>query len=90
MTNRLACNTHRSSQLELARCIGNVLRTKRKAKNISQEAFADFIKMHRTYYGALERGEKNLSIVTLQRMASAHGIRVAMLVDEAEQGRFQP
>ena len=35
---------------------------------MSQEAFADYIEMHRAYYGALERGEKNLQLSTLQRV----------------------
>lgn len=43
---------------------------------MSQEAFADHICMHRAYYGALERGEKNLQLSTLQRVTE--GMKISM------------
>lgn len=49
--------------------IGDVIRKRRKRMGYSQEAFADRIHMHRAYYGALERGEKNLQLSTLERVA---------------------
>ena len=55
--------------------LGKVLRSRREAADYSQEGFADAIGMHRTYYSAIERGEKNLQLDTLQRVCdglSAH------------------
>lgn len=65
--------------------LGQVLRARRVALGVSQEAFADEIKMHRTYYSAIERGEKNLQLNTLQRVCD--GLKVALweVIQEAEQ-----
>ncbi len=48
--------------------IGDALRKRRESLGVSQEAFADRIGMHRTYYSALERGESNLTIRTLEKV----------------------
>ena len=50
------------------RKVGTSIRRRREALGVSQEAFADQIGMHRTYYGAIERGEKNLSLTTTIRV----------------------
>jgi transcriptional regulator with XRE-family HTH domain len=54
---------------DLQRALGRNLRTHREAQRISQEAFADLLGVHRTYIGALERGERNPSLKTLERIA---------------------
>ena len=56
--------------------IGDAVRKRREGQNYSQEGFADHIRMHRAYYGAIERGEKNLQLSTLERVCS--GLNVAM------------
>jgi transcriptional regulator with XRE-family HTH domain len=56
--------------------IGDVIRRRRKRMGYSQEAFADRIYMHRAYYGALERGEKNLQLSTLERVTE--GLKVPL------------
>ncbi len=53
-----------------------MLRERRQRLGMSQEAFADHICMHRAYYGALERGEKNLQLSTLQRVTE--GMKISM------------
>lgn len=52
------------------------MRKRREARGVSQESFADQIKMHRAYYGALERGEKNLQLSTLERVCT--GLQASM------------
>jgi transcriptional regulator with XRE-family HTH domain len=47
---------------------------------MSQEAFADQIEMHRAYYSAIERGERNLTLGTLQRVAKGLGVRMGDLM----------
>ncbi|QNN47987.1 helix-turn-helix transcriptional regulator [Thermomonas brevis] len=49
--------------------IGAVVRKRREALGLSQEAFADRIGMHRNYYGAIERGEKTMRLDTFERVA---------------------
>lgn len=46
--------------MQLTVALPNV-RTLRERTGLSQEAFADRIGMHRTYWSAIERGEKNLT-----------------------------
>lgn len=58
----------------LARRLGVAVRKHRTALGLSQDSFADTIGMHRSYYSAIERGERNLTLSTLWRVA--HGLRV--------------
>lgn len=43
----------------------------RRAMDISQEELADIAGYHRTYVGMVERGERNISIATLEALAGA-------------------
>jgi transcriptional regulator with XRE-family HTH domain len=54
---------------DLQRTVGRNLRTYRLARGYSQEAFADVLGVHRTYMGGLERGERNLTLRSLERIA---------------------
>jgi len=55
----------------LRRVIAQNVRSLRKAKGFSQEGFADACGLHRTYVGAIERAERNVSVDNIERMASA-------------------
>jgi transcriptional regulator with XRE-family HTH domain len=54
---------------DLQRTVGRSLRAYREAKGLSQEAFADVLGVHRTYMGGIERGERNLTLKSLERLA---------------------
>ncbi|MEH3138783.1 MAG: helix-turn-helix transcriptional regulator [Mycobacterium kyogaense] len=54
---------------KLQRAVGRNLRRIRLERGYSQEAFADYMGVHRTYMGAVERGERNLTLQTLERIA---------------------
>ena len=49
--------------------VGRNLRAYRRERGISQEAFAEVFGHHRTYMGALERGELNISLQKLEQLA---------------------
>lgn len=55
---------------DLQRTFGRNLRTYREAKGLSQEAFADIVGVHRTYMGGVERGERNLTLKSVERIAA--------------------
>lgn len=54
--------------------LGANLRRIRAQSGLSQEAMAHTIGIHRTYYSAVERGERNLSLLTLRRICNAMSI----------------
>jgi transcriptional regulator with XRE-family HTH domain len=59
---------------ELQRVVGRNLRTYRVEKGLSQEAFADLLGWHRTYVGGVERGERNLTLRSIERIAVLLGV----------------
>jgi len=59
---------------ELQRIVGKNLRAYRLERGYSQEAFADHMGVHRTYFGAVERGERNLTLQTLEKIAEFIGV----------------
>jgi transcriptional regulator with XRE-family HTH domain len=55
---------------DLQRVVGRNLRALRTARDLSQEEFADVLRVHRTYMGGIERGERNLSLRKVERLAA--------------------
>lgn len=75
------------STLSLQQQLGLAIRARRERMKISQERFADKIGMHRAYYGAIERGHKNLTLRVIERVADGLGVNPAALFsDAARQG----
>jgi len=56
----------------------------RLSKGISQEKLALLAEVDRSYVGRIERGDNNVAMLTLARLASALGVSLAMLMSEAE------
>jgi transcriptional regulator with XRE-family HTH domain len=59
---------------DLQRALGRNLRAYRAERGLSQEAFAAVLHVHRTYMGGLERGERNLTLRSVERLAAKLGI----------------
>lgn len=54
---------------DLQKAVGANLRAYRLERGLSQEKFADVLGVHRTYMGGLERGERNLTLRSVERIA---------------------
>ncbi len=63
--------------------LAEVIRAHRVALGFSQEGFADHIQMHRAYYSKIERGEKNVTLATLERVANGLGRPMSFLLTAA-------
>ncbi len=59
---------------DLQRTVGRNLRAYRMERGISQEAFAGILMVNRTYMGSVERGERNLTLRAVERLADRLGV----------------
>ena len=66
------------------RILAKKLRSYRIVQGLSQEAFAERCGLHRTYIGAIERGERNVTLDTLDEIAGALGVSSAELISTDE------
>ena len=57
------------------------VREPRKQKGFSQEVLADKAELHRTYIGSIERGEQNISIDNIDKIAKALKISIVTLFE---------
>jgi transcriptional regulator with XRE-family HTH domain len=58
----------------LQKILGQNLRAHRQKLGLSQEAFADVLGVHRTYMGGVERGERNLTLKSIEHIADTIGV----------------
>lgn len=59
---------------------GNNVRRIRKQKSLSQEELADLAGLHRTYIGMIERGEKNITLNNIEKIAKALEVNIKDLL----------
>jgi transcriptional regulator with XRE-family HTH domain len=60
---------------------GKRVRDERKKRGYSQESFAEVVGVHRTYIGMIERGEKNITLINILKIANALNMKVKDLFD---------
>lgn len=67
---------------ELAERIGKRIRNLRNEADLSQEELADRCGVHRTYIGAIERGEKNITAKTAEKVGAALNLSIEDLFSD--------
>lgn len=60
---------------------GLAVRKQRNIRNLTQEELASLCDLDRTYIGSIERGERNVSLVNIHKIASALDIEVKELFE---------
>ncbi|MEZ5941103.1 MAG: helix-turn-helix transcriptional regulator [Planctomycetaceae bacterium] len=63
---------------------GQRLRDVRTKQGVSQEKLAADAGLHRTYVSSVERGERNISLMNIHRLALALGVRMRDLIPKGE------
>jgi transcriptional regulator with XRE-family HTH domain len=62
--------------------LGDKIRQQRALKKYSQEELAFRSGIHRAYIGSIERGEENVTMLTLEKVAKALDVKVRDLIDD--------
>ena len=70
---------------DIAKTVGRRLRSCRQAQAFSQEKLAERAGLHPTYIGQVERGEKNLTIESLEKIAGALNMPIADVFERIEE-----
>lgn len=65
----------------LLKRFGRRVRDERIKREISQERLGELAKVHRTYIGMIERGEKNITLTNIEKLANALKIPLKNLMD---------
>lgn len=63
---------------------GEQVRKLRKARGLSQEELAELAELHRNYIGGIERGERNVALLNIVRLAKALGVSLSELLEGIE------
>lgn len=74
--------TRSISKPRILRGFGNKVRQERIKRGLSQEALADLAGLHRTYIGMIERAEKNITLLNIDKIARALKVSVEYLLAE--------
>lgn len=72
-------NTYSAKDRKYLKALGARVRELRKAAGYSQEDFALEVGLDRTYMGGVERGERNVAVLNLRKIAAGLGVAVGDL-----------
>lgn len=72
--------TLRKPGIEIRKVLAGNVRALRSRLDVSQEELADLCNLHRTYVGAIERGERNVTLSTLEVFSKALGVSIPKLL----------
>ena len=69
-----------NSNSDILKRFGEKVRELRKRKNLSQEDLADKAGLHRTYIGMIERAEKNITLINIEKIANSLEVEIKELL----------
>ncbi len=61
--------------------IGQNLKKYREIKSVTQEELSRICGLHRNYIGSVEKGERNISLKSLEKVAQGLNIRIERLLE---------
>lgn len=68
------------THMNISQLFGEKVRSNRKKQQISQDELANLCGLHRTYIGAVERGERNITLINAEKIANALQVNLSELV----------
>jgi predicted transcriptional regulator len=69
-----------STMANINKTVGLNIRRMREEEGISQDKLAGLADLHRAYIGQIERGEKNIGLKNLEKIAMALGVELEKLL----------
>lgn len=72
----------RSIKTTVTVSFGIKIRELRKSRGLSQESLADLAELDRSYISGVERGDRNISLINIQKLATALNVNIAELFKE--------
>lgn len=70
--------------MDIRKKFGDRVRELRTAQGLSQEVLAQKAGLHRTYIGGIERGERNISLENILKIASALSVSISSIMFELD------
>ncbi|WP_298996735.1 helix-turn-helix domain-containing protein [uncultured Tenacibaculum sp.] len=74
------------SKYEILNLFGKNVKRYRRLLNISQEELAHKADLHRTYIGMIERAEKNITLINIEKIANALQVKIEDLLKHSDNG----
>lgn len=69
----------------MLKIVSKNVRTYRESKGLTQQELAELSELHRNYIVSVEKGDRNLTVITLAKIAKALNIEIQRLFDEEVQ-----
>ena len=83
-TNKMDDRKLRKPSKQLVRILSDNIRSLRRERGLSQEKLSELCGLHRTYVGSVERGERNVTLSSLEAFSNALGVSVPQLLTERD------
>ena len=75
---------HMTPKQPILKKFGHAVRDQRQRMGLSQEKLAEEADLHRTYIGMIERAEKNITLLNIQKISKALGVPISSLFKRIE------